>query len=238
MHDWAQIVRGRLANLALDDDEAAQVFEELTGHLEQDYRSLLTEGCSEEGAVRRALAGAGDWQVLQRKIESSRKKEPCVPKRVTQFWIPAFVTLLLSMVCLALIQIFGPNPWIAPVTHGWRFVAPVVLVYIPWLFTLPFIGALGAYLSNRAGGRARAVFSATIFPILAYTVFFIIGLPIAVILDDHLVRNITIPAFLIGLCARVIFPGAALLVAGLFNVSHRVTQALTESLRTDPERVQ
>jgi len=215
MHDWAQIVRERLATLALDDDDAAQVFDELTGHLEQDYRSLLSEGCSEEEAARRALAGAGDWQVLQRKIESTRKKEPSMPDRVRQFWIPAFLTLFLSMVCLALIQIFGPNPWFAPATRGWRFVAPVVLVYIPWLFTLPFIGALGAYISNRAGGRARAVFSATIFPILPYTVFFIIGLPIAMALDDHVARNLTIPMFFVGLCAWVIFPGAALLAGGV-----------------------
>jgi len=215
MHDWAQMVRERLANLALDDDDAAQVFDELTGHLEQDYRSLLSEGCSEEEAVRRALAGAGDWQVLQRKIEASRKKEPSMPKLVAQFWFPAFVTLLLSMVCLALIQIFGPNPWLTPVTHGWRFVAPVLLVYFPWLFTLPFIGALGAYISNRAGGRARVVFSATIFPILPYTVFFIIGLPIAMIFDDHVARNLTLPMFFVGLCAWVIFPAAALLAGGV-----------------------
>ena len=215
MHDWAQIVRDRLATLALDDEDAAQVSDELTGHLEQDYRSLLSEGCSEEEAVRRALAGAGDWQVLQRKIESSRKKEPSMPNRVMQFWIPAFVTLLLSMACLALIQIFGPSPWFAPAINGWRFVAPVGLVYIPWVFTLPFIGALGAYLSNRAGGRARAVFSATIFPILPYTVFFIIGLPIAMVLDDHVAPNLTIPMFFVGLCAWVIFPGAALLAGGV-----------------------
>ncbi len=138
-----------------------------------------------------------------------------MPKRVSQFWFLAFVTLLLSMVCLAVFQIFGPNPWLTPVSRGWRFVAPAVLVYIPWLFTLPFIGALGAYISNRAGGRASAVFSATIFPILPYTVFFIIGLPIAMILDDHVARNLTIPMFFVGLCAWVIFPGAALLAGGV-----------------------
>jgi len=214
MHDWAQIVRERLASLALPNEDAAQVFDELADHLEETYQSLRNEGLSEQTAIGRVLEGVGDWRVLQRQIESSRKKGPSMPNRVTQFWIPAFVTLLLSMVCLALIQIFGPNPWIAPVTHGWRFIAPVVLVYIPWLFTLPFIGALGAYISNRAGGRAPAAFSATVFPILPYTVFFIIGLPIAMILDDHVARNITIPMFFIGLCAWVIFPGAALLAGG------------------------
>ena len=55
-----------------------------------------------------------------------------MPNRVRQFWIPALVTLLLAMVCLALIQLFGPNPWVANATpRGWRFVAPTLLVYIP-----------------------------------------------------------------------------------------------------------
>ncbi len=152
-----------------------------------------------------------------------------MPTRVTQFWVPAFVTLLLSMTCLALIQIFGPNPWIAPGTHGWRFIAPALLVYIPWLFMLPFIGALGSYISNRAGGRARAVFSATIFPILPYTAFFIIGLPIAMILDDHVARNVTIPMFFIGLCAWVIFPALALLAGG-WRVGDLVAARCNDSL--------
>jgi len=214
MHDWRQLVSARLSDLMLDDDDAVQVFDELADHLEETYQSLLGEGFSEQAATRRALGGVGDWQALRRKIESSRKRESIMPKRVAQFWLPAFVTLLLSMACLALIQIFGPNRWIAPVTHGWRSVAPTVLVYIPWLSTLPFIGALGAYISNRAGGRTRAVFSATIFPILPYMVFFIIGLPIAIILDDHVARNVTVPMFFIGLCAWVIFPAAALLAGG------------------------
>jgi hypothetical protein len=213
MHDWTQIVRERLVNL--DDDDAAQVCEELASHLDETYRSFREEGLSEQVAITRVLAAVGDWQVLQRKIEASRKKEPSMPNRVRQFWIPAFVTLLLSMVCLALIQLFGPNPWVANATpRGWRFVAPTLLVYIPWLFTLPFIGALGSYISNRAGGHARAVFSATIFPILPYTAFFIIGLPMAMILDDHVARNVTIPMFFIGLCAWVIFPALALLAGG------------------------
>ena len=60
MPDWAKIVRERLAGLALEDDDAVQVFDEVASHLEENYRSLLSEGCSEEEAVRRALADAGD----------------------------------------------------------------------------------------------------------------------------------------------------------------------------------
>src|SRR5437667_296490 len=79
---------------------------------------------------------------------------------------------------------------------------------------LRLIGALGAHMSRRAGGSARTVFLSIVFPILPYLAFFLIGLPVALILDDHVAHNITIPAFFVGLSAWVIFPAAALLAGG------------------------
>ena len=131
-----------------------------------------------------------------------------MPTRVTQFWLPAFLTLLLSMVGLAVIQALGPSPWTRAVSHSWM---PVAVVYVSWLVFLPLIGALGAYVSRRAGGSARVVFSSIVFPVLPYLTFFLIGLPVAMILDDHVAHNITIPAFFVGLFAWVVFPAAALL---------------------------
>ena len=91
---------------------------------------------------------------------------------------------------------------------------PVAVVYVSWLLFLPLIGALGAYMSRRAGGSARVVFFSIVFPILPYLAFFLIGLPLALILDDHVAHNITIPALFVGLSAWVIFPAAALLAGG------------------------
>ena len=146
-------------------------------------------------------------------------------KRVSQFWVPALLTLLLSMVFLLLIQKFGPDPVVVEPTKYLR-VTPVAVVYIAWLLTLPFIGAVGAYLSIRAGGSIRAALSSIIFPVLPYLTFFIIGLPIALLLDDHLAHNITIPAFFVGLSAWVIFPAVALLAGGL-PVRHFASRRLS-----------
>jgi hypothetical protein len=230
MPDWAQIVRERLVNLALDDDDAAEVFDELANHLEETYQSLRDEGLSEQVAITGVLAGVADWQHLKRRIETSRNKEANMSNRVAQFWLPAFVTLLLSMACLALIQIVGPNPWVTTATpRGWRFVAPVAVVYASWLLTLPFIGALGAYLSHRAGGRPRVVYSSVVFPVFPYLAFFLIALPIALILDDRIAHNIMIPAFFVGLCAWVIFPGVALLAGG-WPVQHFSSRLLARRI--------
>jgi len=214
MPDWQQIVSGKLSGIALEPDEKSQVLEELAGHLEEDYQSLLSQGISDEGAIQRALKRVDDWQVLKRMIESARKKENPMAKRVTQFWLPAFLTLLLSMVFLAVIQIFGPNPWITPSPGSRLRMTPVAVVYVSWLLLLPLIGALGAYMSRRAGGSARTVFLSIVFPILPYLAFFLIGLPVALILDDHVAHNITIPALFVGLSGWVIFPAAALLAGG------------------------
>ena len=137
--------------------------------------------------------------------------------RVKQFWLPSLLTLLLSMGLLALIQVFGPNPWTVSRKSGWTFVAPVAVIYLPWLLSLPLIGAMGAYLSNRAGGSQRAVFSCIVFPVLPYLAFFVVALPVMAIFNDRLAHNITFGALFVGLFAWVLAPGAALVVGGLLS---------------------
>jgi hypothetical protein len=215
MRDWQKLVRDRLSQLELNAAEKDEVSAELAGHLEENYRSLLQDGLPEEIAAVRSLHQVGDWNDLQRKIEFSRNQEAYMTKRVAQFWLPAFVTLLLSLVLLAVIQIFGPNPWVGPMPGGRLRMTPVAVVYLSWLVFLPFVGALGAYLSKRAGGGPRAIFSSILFPVYPYVAFFVIGLPVAILLDDHIAHNITIPAFFVGLWGWVIFPAAALLAGGL-----------------------
>ncbi len=139
--------------------------------------------------------------------------------RVKQFWFPAMVTLLLSMGLLMLIQVFGPNPWLVSRKSGWTLVAPVAVIYLPWLFSLPLIGAMGAFLSNRAGGSQRAVFSSIVFPVLPYLVFFLVAFPVMAIFNDRLAHNIMFGALFVGLFAWVLAPGAALLAGGMLAQS-------------------
>jgi len=124
--------------------------------------------------------------------------------RVKQFWFPALVTLLLSMGLLMRIQVFGPNPWLVSRKSGWSLVAPVAMIYLPWLLSLPVIGAMGAYLSNRA-----------VFPVLLYLVFFLVALPVMAMFNDRLAHNIMFGALFVGLFAWVLAPGAALLAGGM-----------------------
>jgi hypothetical protein len=145
--------------------------------------------------------------------------------RVKQFWLPSFLTLFLSMGLLMLVQFSGPNPmpfnlllvWVVARKSAWSPVAPVAVVYLPWLFSLPLVGAMGAYLSNRAGASRRAMLSSIVFPILPFLIFFFLALPVTAIFDDHLAHNIMFLALFVGLLAWAVAPAAALLTGGLLS---------------------
>jgi len=214
MPDWQALVRSQLDGLALKPHERAEVIEELAAHLDETFEGARRQGFAEQDAAQRGLSEVKDWRDLRRRIQTARTMENIMTNRVKQFWLPSLLTLLLSMGLLALIQIFGPNPWMVARHSGWSLVAPVAVVYIPWLLSLPLIGAMGAYLSNRAGGSQRAVFSSIVFPVLPYLVFFLVGLPVIAILNDHVAHNIMIAPLFIGLFAWVLAPGAALLAGG------------------------
>ena len=215
MRDWEALVEGYLTGFALEPAESADVIAELAAHLAETCEELRKQGMAEEEAVRRTLSQVEDWKKLTRLIQTARTKENIMTNRVKQFWLPSLLTLLSSMGLLALIQVFGPNPWLVARKSGWSLVAPVAVVYLPWLLSLPLIGAMGAYLSNRGGGSQRAVFGSIVFPVLPYLVFFVVALPVMAIFNDQLAHNIMFGALFVGLFAWVLAPGAALFVGGL-----------------------
>jgi len=134
--------------------------------------------------------------------------------RVKQVWLPGFVTLFLAMMLLTFVQLVGPQPMFVS-THGWRGVAPVAVVYVPWLLLLFPVGAIGAYMASRAGASRRAMVLSLVFPVLPYFVFFIVALPVVSILDDRVAHNTMFSALFAGLFAWVLAPGLALLAGGL-----------------------
>jgi hypothetical protein len=232
MPDWQKLVRKHLDGLTLDAAEREEVHAELAAHLEETYEALLREGMPESDAICRAISLACDWRDLKRKIQKARTKENFMTNRVKQFWLPSLVTMLITMGLLALIQIFGPNPWMVArhERNAWSLVAPVAVIYLPWLLSLPLVGALGAFLSFRSGGSQRAMFSSVVFPVLPYSVFFLVALPVTAIFNDRLGHNIMFLALFVGLLAWVVAPAAALLAGGV------LAQFLL-SRRLDPRRI-
>lgn len=215
MTNWFEHVRTRMASLDVEPCEQEEICAELAAHLEENFEGLRGSGIAEEEARIRTLSQVRDWDDLMRKIQNAKSKENYMNDRVRQFWLPALLTLFLYMGSLMLIQLFGPDPVMIAKRNAWTYIAPVVVVYLPWILSLPFIGAIGAYLSSRAGGSQRTMFLSVLSPAVPYTIFFLIGMPMILLLNNRIRHNILFSALLAGLVAWVIGPSLALLAGAL-----------------------
>jgi hypothetical protein len=102
----------------------------------------------------------GAWSVLSSQSENDTRN---MNLRTRTFWLPALVSLAAAMACLTITTLGGLDPRF--VARGWA----TYVVYIPWLLALPLCGAVGAYLSRRAGGERRACLAAGLSPVIAMT---------------------------------------------------------------------
>src|SRR5713226_1542444 len=225
MADWQKLVRQRLSGLALDAAEMDEVHAELAAHLEDFYESLRTKGLPEQAAIQQTLAQVANWPDLRRKILIAKKGRDFMKKRLHQLWIPGFLTLILSMVFLVTLQELGLQPRIVSLRGPGS-----ALLYLPWLLSLPFLGALGAFLSSRAGGSRRTVLLATTFPALALTAAFLLMFPIGLFVERIIGRRVSFSvvatAILRDWIGWIVVPGAVLLAGGLlaqFLLSPRLT---------------
>jgi hypothetical protein len=210
MPDWQELVRQRLSSLALDAEEKDEVQVELAAHLEESYEVFCREGLPEKEAVYRTFEQVADWRDLQRRIFIAKRSGHPMQNRLHQLWIPGFLTLILSTAFLMTLQKHGYQPrivsWNGPDT---------ILLYVPWLLSLPLFGGLGAYLSQRAGSSGSRVLLACIFPVLSLAAFLFVILPVSFIVDPHVEHRIRMASFLRGVFEWVLVPGAALLAGGL-----------------------
>jgi hypothetical protein len=213
MPDWQKLVRDRLSGLALDAAEKDEVHAELAAHLEESYEGFCKQGMLEREAARRAVEQVTDWQDLERSILNAKRRGHPMKKRMHQLWIPGFLTMTLSIVFLVALQKLGFNARMV----SWR--DSDIFFQAPWLVSLPFLGALGAYISSRAGGSRGVVLLASIFPSLALTATFLLMFPIGFIIERIIGIRVDFRIVAVALLRDgvdwILVPGAALLVGGL-----------------------
>jgi hypothetical protein len=210
MHEWRKFVQVQLARLPLPPGTKADVVEEIAGHLEEVYLRHRRQGMTEELAAQRAMSQISDWNALERHIRNAKESENLMHNRARQLWFPGLLTLTLVTALLPMLLKLGLEPrivsWNGPDT---------VLLYVPWLMMLPLFGALGAYVSLRAGGSARTILVSGIFPLLSLGGCFFVILPLSIVLDRSLAFHLTTAGFLGLLLSWVVAPGAALLTGAL-----------------------
>jgi len=212
MPDWQKLVRRRLA-LLLEVAEKDEIHAELAAHLEDAYESMLRDGIKGSEAAKHTLGLAGDWQDLQRKITLVRSGKETMTNRVTQLWLPGLATFLLSTGILAVMQILRLKPWILAKNGD----LPVAGLCVWWLILLPLVGAIGAYLSWRAGGSRRAILLSIVFPVLPFLASILAVLPVSLIFDKFIAHNIAPMSLIFALFGWVLAPAAPLLAGGLLT---------------------
>ncbi|HYY72530.1 MAG TPA: hypothetical protein VE778_02945 [Candidatus Bathyarchaeia archaeon] len=240
MPDWQELVRQRLAGLKLDAAERDEVHAELAGHLQEFCESLRAQGLDEHAALSQTWARIGDWEKLQRKIQMTRQKENTMTPRTSQLWLPSLATLLVSMIMLPVLERLGLNPHFV-FLRGPRGQEHAFPVYTVWLLLLPFVGALGAYLSRRAGGTRPMTIVSGIFPALAFFAVLLLVLPFMGFLEHGLAVNARSvfhsltdePFGRLGVMAGwVLVPGLSLMIGVQAHllISRRLTQRGVASL--------
>lgn len=77
--EWAQDLRARLASLRLSPTREAEIVEELSQHLDDRVRELITGGATPEEAKERALAELTDPDALARRLAPLRQAHAADP---------------------------------------------------------------------------------------------------------------------------------------------------------------
>jgi hypothetical protein len=206
--DWRALVRQRLRRLDLTPAQQDEVVAELAAHLEELYEEQRAHGSGDSQAIHHALDEVADWRRLSRKIRRA-KQEDNMNQRTRTLWLPGLVSLTLAMAFLMILQLTGVQP-----RFIWMRSGPPVLFYSAWLFAQPLFGAIGAYMSRRAGGDRRACLVAGLFPSMAMLGLCCVGLTVKLI-SDRAALQIPLFSILTQVCFLIVLPGLALLLGTL-----------------------
>lgn len=210
MHDWQEVVRRKLASERMSRSQRDDVVAELADHLEDFHAELLASGLTEPEASTKCLEQLSNLQQIAIAAQRSHVLEGAMNRRSKTFWLPGLVTLTLASVSLMLMQLFTFS---RPRVH-WVDGGAVAMGYV-WLVSLLPCGALGAYLSRRAGGTRLSSIIASLFPSLTMLAVFSIILPVGIFIERNTYIIHHLGYFGLGLLVWIVVPGAALLLGAL-----------------------
>jgi hypothetical protein len=176
MPDHRRLLKNSLGELELAPRREEEILRELGDHLEDHADALGERGITMEEAFQEALGGVIDWPKFREEIFCAETEEATINYQVTYrtkvLWLPALGALALSSSLLAIFQFSGLVPrfyWLSGT--GYLFFT----FYLPWLIALPAIGAVAAFWSQRAGGKAIHRLLAALAPPIGMLGFFLIS---------------------------------------------------------------
>jgi hypothetical protein len=131
--------------------------------------------------------------------------------RVRQLWAPVLCTCVVSVsaqfVALRVPQL-PPRVFFAP-NNVSVVVAPL------WILALPFIGALGAWLSLRAGGNTRYRLLTALSPTWLIGGIMTLGILLSMIIEPHFSLSVKLTAYSLYAISSCLVPAVLLALGAL-----------------------
>jgi hypothetical protein len=222
MPDWKKLVREHTESSALPAACREEVVSELSAHLEEAYEAARSRGLTDAGAFEVAAQEVSDWRSLIKEISRAKEENPMNP-RTRSLWLPAMANLIAAPGLLMILQKLSVQPrvlWIGDMA---------MVLYLPWLVTLPIFGAFGAFLAKRAHARFVNRLIVGLSPALAVLGAFALVLPVSLVVDSHRLRDFPFAYFALTICNWVVLPALALLIGTLPFLLETNSLARTEA---------
>jgi hypothetical protein len=184
------------------------VVKELAQHLEEGYDTARARGVAESAAVEVAMQDVEDWRVLSADIHRATSQEGLVNNRTRSLWLPSLANFTAaSLFLLALTQMSMQPQNLIRLTSGFAGT-----LYAAWLLSNVLCGALGAFLSRRAGGSITARIVAGMFPAIVLFGLWALVIPVSALVQNNAFVLRHPLYYAAGLFVWVVPPGMALLL--------------------------
>ncbi len=209
MHDWRKMVHERVTACGLPPANYEEVISELAAHLDETYEDARSQGLTDPAALELTLQEVNDWHVLAANIRRSKSKEDPMNNRTKSLWLPAMANLAVAAGLLMILQKLGVQPrvvWIGDMA---------MVLYLPWLITLPVFGAAGSLLARQAQAPSAFRLVAGLAPSLAILGSFLVILPLSFAIDRHQFVEFPFGYFALTIFNWVLLPACALLLGTL-----------------------
>jgi len=181
MPDWKELVRQRLRSVKLAATNREEIVRELATHLEEDYETARTRGLTDAAAITHTLQEVEDWSVLARDIHHATLEDTLMNHRTKSLWLPSLASLAAaSLFLLALTEISLQPHFLVKLNAGLGR-----SLYFGWLVAQILFGALGAFLSRRAGGTRAARIVAGTFPALVMFGLCAVAIPVSALFEPN-----------------------------------------------------
>jgi len=208
MPNWPKIVREGLENCGLPLPQRDEVIRELAAHLEETCEHARSNGLDEAAAVEFTLQAVSDWPVLAAEICRAKSKEYPMNHRTSTLWLPALASFgSASLFLLALTWISRQPFYLVRLQAGLAF-----WFYVAWLLAQVLCGALGAFLSGRAGGTSTARIAAASFPAIVMLGLWAVVIPVSALAEHNIYVTQHPVRHALGIFVWVLPPAFALLL--------------------------